>query len=198
MEIDYEFLKNVVLVIIPTLIGVFSSKFIINSWQIRKEKFNIKKEILKEFDLTIPKARHNMQKFAWNLIDFTEQDLKNTHQKKYSVESIEHQKKSKKDIEKNYQHFLEIQKEIFDAISNFKSSLLLYFTNNDELQKLFEQLITEMDSTIFALDQMYQIDDTIVFNKNEKEFWNLISKSQENYQSFRKVIIRSKLSEPII
>jgi hypothetical protein len=44
-----DFLKDMILVLIPTIIGAITSKFIVNSWQSRKEKNDIKREILTEY-----------------------------------------------------------------------------------------------------------------------------------------------------
>jgi hypothetical protein len=179
MHIDYEFLKNVILILIPTVIGIISSKFIINSWQMRKEKFTIKKEILQEFDSTIPKSRHNIQRFFWLLDAFLKNESNNTG---------EH-------IEKEYESFLNEHKQIFDRISNFKSSLMLFF--DEELLTKYVLLIEKMDSATSDLEKMYKNKNNIT-SQNEFKFSEILGTMQRDYDAFRKLLIKSKLKDPIV
>lgn len=50
MTIDYEFIKQIILVSIPVIAGIITSKLLTNSWQIKKEKMEIKRKILDELD----------------------------------------------------------------------------------------------------------------------------------------------------
>ena len=51
-----DFLRDMILVLIPTIVGAITSKFIINSWQSRKEKNDIKRKILTEYDDHVAKT----------------------------------------------------------------------------------------------------------------------------------------------
>ena len=57
---DWDFLKELILVFVPVAATIIFSKIFLNSWQIRKEKFELRKQILTEFDKTFPKANTAM------------------------------------------------------------------------------------------------------------------------------------------
>ena len=46
MGFDYEFTKQLVLIAIPTVVAVLTSIFVTHSWQVKREKNEIKREIL--------------------------------------------------------------------------------------------------------------------------------------------------------
>ena len=52
LEFDYVFATNLVLVVVPIITGIIGSKLLVNSWQIRKEKFALRREILTNFQET--------------------------------------------------------------------------------------------------------------------------------------------------
>jgi len=51
---EHEFLQEIILVMVPTVAGIVTTKWITNSWQDRKEKLELRKQILDEFNEGIP------------------------------------------------------------------------------------------------------------------------------------------------
>ena len=65
-----DFGKNLLLVIIPVLITVYSSKTIVNSWQIQKEKSEIRKKLLEDFDEGYSYVGQYMFELYYKMQDF--------------------------------------------------------------------------------------------------------------------------------
>lgn len=61
---DYEFFKDIIIVFIPVVAGIFSSKLIVNSWQIRKEQLKLQKEISEALEKSISKSLVVMDNFV--------------------------------------------------------------------------------------------------------------------------------------
>lgn len=59
MEIDYELVKDIILIAIPTGVGALTSKLVTNSWQIRNDKIKMKAEVIDAF--------RNSAKLTFNL-----------------------------------------------------------------------------------------------------------------------------------
>jgi len=68
MGFDYEFVKNVILIAIPTVAGVLSSKYIANAWQIQDTKIKMKKEVIERFTNSNIFYRNAMHQFVGKLI----------------------------------------------------------------------------------------------------------------------------------
>jgi len=48
--IDYQFIRDIILILIPTIIGAYTSRHLANKWQENKERAQIKKSIQNEVD----------------------------------------------------------------------------------------------------------------------------------------------------
>ena len=67
---NWEFIENLVLVLVPSITGIISSRFLLHSWQIRKEKFNLRHKILDDFQKTYPTGIELFYAFYHELASF--------------------------------------------------------------------------------------------------------------------------------
>ncbi len=181
MEFDYQFFKEIILILIPTLTITLGSKLIINSWQKRNEKTKIKRQILDEYE----KSAKYMRACLYNFI------------RKMSDPFREGMTLDDKVLK---QEFFKLQDKIdtveFSA-SKLISSLRLYYQNENlvrEYRKILKHL-SEMSLTVFLI---IHSNSTKVYQENRKRFSELEEKSKELLQEFEMKLIKLPFDRNII
>ena len=69
MEFDYEFFKDIILVIIPLFIGAITAVQLRKTWQETHEKNRIKKEIINEYKDTLPKSYYAIHELQYTITE---------------------------------------------------------------------------------------------------------------------------------
>jgi hypothetical protein len=120
-----DFLKDMILVLIPTVIGAVTSKFIVNSWQSTKEKNDIKRKILAEYDSHVAKTFTLIGIFVEQII----REIKNS-----PIEELPNECKKFKD---------EYWQLSYAANQLLRSLRLYYKDENHELEKQYQHILNE-------------------------------------------------------
>ena len=198
---NLDFWKNFLLVIIPVIITVYSSKFIVYSWQIQKEKSELRKSILSEFDESYPKLGQWMFetffKIRYSYIDHS----KIEYDKSKTMEEVIIFPDSI--IEQPLKKFGHVLDEIHKEVNRFNfsttklfSSLILYFDNEPEIRK----------ECVICGDygnQLYKLLHQIIYSKNKEDFFKFcseygrINKLQIQKMNFiRIMLVYEKIKNP--
>ena len=101
-----EFFSQILLIVIPSLIGMAATKWVVNDWQVRSDLLKTKKEILAEYDKSTKRLAILIDNY---ITDSTKDD-------------------------EELKNFVKELKEIRFASNSFISSIRLYY-RNDEMEK---------------------------------------------------------------
>jgi len=166
-DLDYQFLTNVTLVMLPIVSGIITTKWISNSWQKRKETNDIKKEIINNYTKSFGREYTMLGEFVGllynNYIDLSA--VKETPEK-----GIQHSMKfPTEDKEKPFilhmNMWKEFEKEFWKNTYNkneFLSSFRLYY-NDEELSK-------DIMNANSMLNQIFNRTGVFLYSKTLKEF----------------------------
>jgi hypothetical protein len=175
MNFDYDFLKQIILILIPTFAGAFTSKFVMDSWQSRKEKNDIKRQILSEYDNYVPKT--------WSLIAT------------FLAISIRKIKKSPKDEDPELcDKFIYEYWELSYAGNQLLRSLRLYYENKNLTLEFSFRTIIEDFGEIYNHCEAYINSSERNFMINEKQLAeDLLKKILEKMKELEMKLITEKL-----
>ena len=149
MSVDStEFYQQIALILIPTAIGALTSKWITNSWQSKKEKNELKRKILEEYDNHIPKT--------WTMI-------------KLFVNKMFESSSPKKDFPNECKVFINDYFELTYAANKFLRSLRLYYKEELGLEQKFLKIVEDFGSSYEKCLKFMEAnnDDEIVMYKKE-------------------------------
>lgn len=201
-----EILKITIPVAVPALIGAIGSRFIVNSWQVKKEEFRLRKEkyelrnqILKDFQNSYIKEMATIDNFIrivqntytvdWK---FFEEDKKS----KYALSVGDDpnnlpQKKFKKDYE-NYKNDLQ---DVIYSKWKFFATVRVYFDLKD-IDKKMKQLSDVSSQARYLVNVlMYSKNEEEVL-KNHKMLVNAITKLRDANHIISDVLSNESLSVP--
>lgn len=202
MDFDYEFAKNLALVVIPILIGSATSTYIVNSWQVKQEKFKLQKQILDNFQKTIPLFHHFTRSFLFTI----EQAYG-----KYTADSKLNKKggisgtiiefpteKSKQPFErfkeKHDEYTLNTLK-INSAILEFDATIRLYFKEFETLESSFYQIRDKALNNYILVEQVYGSTNQAEFDKYRMEFWDEEKDIHTTISNFQLLLLSMKLKD---
>jgi len=153
---DWEFLKSIALVMIPTVSGIIASKLIVNSWQIRNEKSRIKRQILNEYENSCKLMRGLIINFVRKIsYEFIEPDL-SEDKNNFS----EYHSNFKKTFRQNFDNdFSQLENGISDiefTAGKLHSSLRLYY-KNEKLVDEHREILSYMFDMFFMIKRMFYL-----------------------------------------
>jgi len=201
---DYEFTKELILIFVPIAATIVSSKLFLNSWQIRKEKFQLRKEILNEFDKTFPYLTNKFYSLSFMIYHYynLHEPIFNEQTKIYddklwfpSGKDMPHELPFKK-FETELQELLQLYYAVSNSVSSLKSSLILYYENGNKIYEELKKLETINTDIHTAFDKM-------VYSKNVQDFLSNGDDVKRNYDlalassnTIRKLLTNEKLKNP--
>ncbi len=180
MDFDYDFFKDIILVVTPTIMIVLSSKIFLDSWQKRNEKSKIKRQILDEYEKSVKYYRAYLYVFIRKILNPISA-YTNVSDKKTKNEYIK--------LQENI-HTVEF------SGSKFISSLRLYYQNEDLIDE-YRKIMDHLGSMSLIIEQI--IDKNSNDNtKNFENFLELEKQSREILQKFETKLITLELHKNII
>jgi len=202
MEIDYEFTKNIILVILPTVIGIIGSKVLVNSWQIRKEKFNLRKEILTNFEETYPLAQSSIYGFYYKLAsEYADADKNAEYDEDGHIDA--QWKYPTNEAEKPYKKFIDdfkslnlLLSQINHKVHSFTGLIVLYFEDDEKISPVFESLRDDLHTLHLRIDRMVNaksIEEIVTANK---EFLEINPKVRKKIIELEELFVNTKLKNP--
>jgi len=203
VDFDYEFFKEIILVLIPVIIGAMTARIVTNRWQIRNEKSKIKRKILEEFTDSIKKCGELLNVLYLNIGEkyyLTNYVLNENDE--VNVTPILNFPKEEDEPPSHYfsSDIKKLKDDLYataSGLSTCLSSLRLYYRNED-LEREFKNL----NAFVFA---EYKLIIQLIHSKNEQEFidnnkefykWNLIFMNK--VEIFEKRLIDEKIHKLII
>ena len=191
-----EIVRDVIIVLIPTLIGVFTSKWITNSWQQRKEETEIKRKILEQMDESYHKSYSLLANFVNHVHrgydDYTPRYDANG--KLLPQQVIFPTNSSDMPFNKFKDDFLKFQKEYDDisyAENRFGSSLALYYPSLlNQLGKIDENL----DMAFHTAIKLYHCQDKMSFEVCFDVAKEALNEARSKQQELAFRIIKSKMN----
>ena len=131
MSVDFEFLKDIVLISIPTVTGAIISWVITHRWQERKEKNIIRRKLLEEIDNSFTKTHFVFSKtnvkIMMNYWDISEEvTIKEGKAESGNLIDSEDMYPPKIRFKQYYEDFFEDDAVAISGSWNLQSSLALY------------------------------------------------------------------------
>jgi len=194
--IDWDFLKSIALVTIPTILGITASKLIVSSWQIRNEKSRIKRQILNEYENSGKLMRGLMVNFLRKIsFEFIEPDL--NEENPFS----EYKNDFKKTFQKKFGNdFTRLENGINDVeltAGKLNSSLRLYY-KNEELVEDHRKLLSFMVEMFLIIRRMFNLNDFKKFTELHDQFGKMDVEILDELKKFEMKLIDLKLDKNVI
>lgn len=195
MDFDYDFAKQMILVILPVIGGIFTSKWITNSWQARKESMEIKRKILELMDESYHKYYSLIANFGNQIYraydDYTTRF--DTNGNLLSDKLIFPTNVSDMPLNMFKNEFMIFQKErneIAYAKNRFGSSLALYFPS---LLSKINVLEIELETAFHSVIALYHCQDRMSFDLRYNVMKESLNKARDVQQKLAFQIIKSKI-----
>lgn len=201
MELDYELTANLVLVVVPIIIGIVGSKLLVSSWQIRKEKFALRREILTNFQETWPLAESVIYGLylkvgnSYSLIQPNAEYESGRIAVNWSYPIDESEKPFKK-FHDEFRKLNEQLSQIAYKINGFRGLIVLYFENSENLTKMFNELRDDMHGYHLRLNRMINAKNLDELTVNNDELLKLRDTVGTKIEDLEKILIETKLKNP--
>jgi hypothetical protein len=191
-----EIVRDVIIVLIPTAMGVITSKWITNSWQQRKEETEIKRKILEQMDESYHKSYSLIANFVNRVHrgydEYTPRYDANNNM--LPQQMIFPTNSSEMPFNKFKDEFLRFQKEYDDisyAENRFGSSLALYYPSFlNQLQKVIDKIELAFHTAI----KLYHCQDKTSFEVCFDVVKDMLNEARRAQQELAFSIIKSKIN----
>lgn len=173
-QIDWEFIKSLLLYVVPIIVGGIVVPLITNSWQITKERLKIKRDIISDFEKSDKRRSLLLDSFAVKVLEsymFFEDDGTGEKFEEYSHPDKEIEvfikfpsEESEMPLTKfndDYKKLIEEVNETVYSGNRLMSSIRLYY-NNSELEKELKKIEDILDESEDYLQRF-------MHSKNAKE-----------------------------
>lgn len=214
MEFDYELFKEIIIVVIPLLIGAITAALITNRWQKQNEKSRIKRQILKEYEESVKDTFRITSNFFSSFYDYCHE--KQIIQKENETEECEDvsqysnkenkikikvvsefSDEEKKELNDKFLPELEKVKnknrEILHKANSFLSSIRVYYKNDDKVIEDFRKLRSEQKQQLCNIMKLIKINDKEKFEKQIQDCSEFIGTMPTRIGNFEKFLVEEKL-----
>jgi hypothetical protein len=196
MEFDYGFFKDIVLVAIPTTATAFTSKWITNSWQTKKQKNELKRKILTEYEESFVAIHTLTGIFAITIYDSYREsvivDKDGGHIFPLKFPQEDNEKPSKKFYDK-YRKMVEEAYALNYKINHFRTNILLYYQGYPELYDKAGKLLDLAHGLFASMLILFYSNNEQDFINNDKKFVDKSEKFSEELEKFEKDMIDKDL-----
>jgi len=199
---ENEFFKDIMLIAIPSILGLLGSKWITNLWQIKKTKIEMKKEVLKNFQKSSKKIFVLMDTFALTVLDHYAdyhnlKELPKTGKIEMGISKFPTDEDELpwakfgsefKDVKK------EIEKTRFDS-SRFLSSIRLFY-NSEKLEKEFNDIAHQLKYLFYVVERISKSLKAEEILKLAKHYTEKSDEIKLQIKTLEKNLIESRLYAP--
>jgi hypothetical protein len=188
-------------VVVPTIIGIIGSKLLVNSWQIRKEKFALRREILTNFQETWPFADsiiyglYMKVSSAYTTIPLNAKYESGTISADWLYPTNESERPFNK-FQHELQELTGQLSQIAYKISGFRGLIVLYFENSENLTKIFNELRKDVHEYHLHLNRMINAKNLDELMGNNNKLLELRNPVLVKIQDMEKLLIETKLKNP--
>lgn len=201
LEFDYVFATNMLLVTIPIVIGVIGSKLLVDSWQVRKEKFALRKEILVDFQKTYPLAESSIYGLYLKVTGEYSTIVPNAEYEDGVIPANwtypkEESEKPFNKFRKEFQKLNEELSQIYYKINGFKGLIILYFKNSEGITTSFNELRTDVHAYHLRINRMIFAKNVNELVLNNVELIEIKNPILNKILRLEKILIESELKNP--
>ncbi|MEO9308080.1 MAG: hypothetical protein ABI342_07200 [Nitrososphaera sp.] len=196
----YEYSKDILVVAIPSIMGAFTSKRIVNSWQTNTEKFKLRRQILSDYQKSYIRQYSEMATLG-NLIYgnyITELKWNKTEEGKFTTVILFPTNKTEQPFEKfsnKYKEYQAMLKETTKDTWDFYATLQLYHKNLD-LEKKLSFLSNQRALCEMSLEILFRTETSEELKMNFQKFSDEFTKYRTHLHDFRNTLIGSKIRSP--
>lgn len=196
---ELDFYQQLILVIIPTVAAFVTTKFVAESWQDRKEKYRLQKEILSEIDNSILHYVNAMQIFGLQIWfeyvyaggDPYEDEV--TEDFKFPEDNTAELPEQK--FKEEFEEFDNELYRMYKTSSLFESTLDLYYGVDNNLKELWTNLRYESFHLNEKLEDLYYSTKKKEYLDAWFEFWRSMEKLRMKIAEFRTNLLERKLKK---
>ncbi|MGY5148799.1 MAG: hypothetical protein ACW9W3_01915 [Candidatus Nitrosopumilus sp. bin_68KS] len=201
MAFDDTFVTNLILVVVPTVIGVLGSNFLINAWQIRKEKFSLRKDLISSFHESFSKSNIGLYELYVKISEeYTTlpRDSKMDHASHLAIVNFpqnENEKPVKLFLD-DYKKLMFKNIELQHKCHHFDTLIDLHFKSPEKFQKPLNSLFDSFEFTINELKRMVYSDNLEDIQTSSLELRNHFEKNYALLSSVTDLLLSEKLKNP--
>lgn len=161
----WDGVKDILIVVMPALIGAISSKFIIKSWQdkkeefnLNKEKFNLRKQILEKYTQSYIQSYSMLTGLLWEIFyeyDIPSEKSKENVMSQYKITFPVNEKLLRTKWEDKFYEVSKTVRAMGTDRWSFYAIVSIYFENEELLKKLgtVSQLLAKFESLLILVIQ---------------------------------------------
>lgn len=197
MELDYEFLKDVILVLIPLVGGVMTVGQLRKSWQETHEKNRIKKEILEEYKETLPKSYSLIVDIQYTVAEYysgkqyieSADNCISKRKLKFPTDPLELPREK---FSKEYNEFFKEYWKLNYANNKFLTTLRLYYGDKD-LEEQFNSIRHRLGTLYLLMKELIEAETSDEFFKNFQSIDVRLQETSDLMDGFEESIIAKKI-----
>jgi hypothetical protein len=194
----YAYLQEVLTLIIPIAIGAGTTRWIVNAWQTTKDTFELKKQILTDFQKSFISEYSLMADLVTLVREYYTESIKWNESTKDEERKIKFPSKEDKPLIKfstEYDEYRKKRQKAYYREWNFYGTEQLYHRDTDLKGKL-EELNKKGGYCEVLLEMFMRSETEEEFNKNYTAFHVEFQNMREKLHAFRDILVRSKISLP--
>lgn len=196
----YEYVKEILVVAIPAIIGALASKGIVNSWQTNAEKFKLRKQILSDYQKSFVRQHSEMANFVNFIYGNYITELKWDKTKENTAKNIISfpSNKAEQPFEKFSEEYKQYKKIITDGHTdtwNFFATVQLYH-EDDDLEIKLEELSKQRSLCEISVEVFIRSNTSDEFKENYTKSITEFAKLRSSLHVFRESLIDSKIRKP--
>jgi hypothetical protein len=204
----WEATRDILLVAVPTLIGALCSKFIINSWQVKKEEFDLKnrnfelrKQIFVDYENSFMKRLSIYDKFVSGVTDPYIREYKRNQDDKFKVGVMISFPKDEQEFPYNkfaneYNKFKKDIMENGDSIWKFFSTIRVYY-NIEDIDIVMGQISKSNSSVKEAINLLMYSKELKEFNSNWELYEKRLTDFREDNHTLSHLLATTEFNKPI-
>lgn len=174
-----ELLKDIALIAIPTIGGAITSKYVVSAWQSQKEKNEIKRKILSQYDDHVPKT--------FTLLGIFVQNTRSQFNTDWN-----HQFPLRKSFPEEWKKFVEEYLQLSYAGNRFLRSLRFYY-DDPELAKAYEKMIQQFADIFQTCQELVSVKNESDYQEKNKEFEEKLESIRISMRDFESILVRKDL-----
>ena len=197
---ENSFIQEIILISIPTVSAFLTSLYVTNTWQIRKEKLELRRKILGEVDNSLVNSLQTLKNFSrllWQEYKTNtsnkskeESDKSNLYEIKFPSDKSEHPNPK---FKKEHDGFLTKYAEDTFELWKFSSTVKLYY--EEKLFEDFDKIVKNLEPARVELEKLYNSNSGAEFDLFHNRFMAIRKDIEREIIQFKEKLIASKIKK---
>ncbi|MCH7560155.1 MAG: hypothetical protein IIC67_02095 [Thaumarchaeota archaeon] len=200
---NLEFVKDIILVGIPTVAGIIVTKKLTDSWQEKKTRLEIHRKLISEYDNSVVAYGLRILTFdriLWDSYTKISNDTKIIKHGKLSG-VIPNFPKDEKELPQNklQEEYISLSKDtgrLFNEMWKLKSSLNFYYKDK-KIDEQCGKIITNIRPTVLEVQKMYFSTTYEEFKNHHNTFGELYTELHSQFKEFRNKLLETKIDKSL-